>query len=66
MSQSGFEVLLTTDRRLRFQHNLASYRITFIVMLAARNRLAELVPLVPQVEAALINLQPGTVVEVGR
>lgn len=30
MSQSGFEVLLTTDRQLRFQQNLASYQITFM------------------------------------
>lgn len=66
MSQSGFEVLLTTDRHLRYQQNLASYQITFIVMLSPSNRLANLVPLISAVEVALNNLQRGTIIEVGR
>lgn len=65
MAQAGFAVLLTTDQSLRFQQNLAAHRIAFVVMLAARNRLADIIPLMPQVHAALASILPGAVVEVG-
>lgn len=65
MAQNNFDVLLTTDRNLRYQQNLAIHKITIVVMLAVSNRLNDLVPLVPEVEKALENLQAGVVVEIG-
>ena len=50
MSGAGFEVLLTVDQNLRHQQNLATFGV---VMVVRTNRLAELVPLIPGVEAAL-------------
>jgi len=64
MAGAGFEVLLTVDQNLRHQQNLAASGVAVVVMAAASNRLADLAPLVPGVEAALRGIQPGDAVEV--
>ena len=64
MGGAGFEVLLTVDQSLRHQQNLASSGVAVVVMVAVSNRLADLGPLVPGVEAALRGIQPGDAVEV--
>ena len=63
MTGAGFEVLLTVDRSLRHQQNLAASGVAVVVMVAASNRLADLVPPVPGVEAALRGIQPGDAME---
>lgn len=64
MAGAGFEVLLTVDQSLRHQQNLAASGVAVVVMVAPTNRLADLVPLIPKVEAALSSIQPGDAVEV--
>lgn len=64
MAGAGFEVLLTVDRNLRHQQNLATFGIAVVIMVATTNRLADLVPLIPDVEVALSTIQPGDAVEV--
>lgn len=64
MAADGFEVLLTADRNLRFQQNLAAVGVAIVIMVAVSNRLPDLVPLVPAVEAAFATIQPGDAVEV--
>lgn len=64
MTQERFTVFLTTDRNLRHQQNLEKVGIAMIVLLARSNRLADLVPLVPQVKAVLPTIGPGDVVEI--
>lgn len=64
MAGAGFEVLLTVDQNLRHQQNLAASGVAVVVMVAASNRLADLMPLVPKVEAALIGIKAGDIVEV--
>ena len=64
MAGAGFEVLLTVDQNLRHQQNLAASGVAVVVMAAATNRLADLVPLVPGVEAALRGIRAGDAVEV--
>lgn len=64
MAGAGFEVLLTVDQNLRFQQNLAASGVAVMVMVASNNRLADLVPRMPAVEAALGRIQAGDVVEV--
>jgi hypothetical protein len=64
MAGVGFDVLLSVDQNLRHQQNLAASGVAVVVMVAPSNRLADLVPLVPQVEAALSRIQPGDTVEV--
>lgn len=65
MSDAGFEVLLTVDQNLRYQQNLAGSGVAVVVMVASSNRLAELLPLVSDVEAALFHIRAGDVVEIG-
>ena len=64
MAGAGFEVLLTVDRNLRHQQNLAASSVSVLVMVASTNRLADLIPLAPSVEIALRHLRPGNAVEV--
>ena len=45
----GFDALVTVDRSVEHQQNVSELPIPIIVMLAPRNRLAELKPLVPGV-----------------
>lgn len=66
MFASNFEVLLTVDQNLRHQQNLASAGVSVVVIKADSNRIEDLIPFVPDVEAALVGIQPGDVVEVGR
>ena len=64
MSGDGFEILLTVDQNLRHQQNLAAAGVAVIVMVAASNRLSDLLPLAPAVETAMASIQPGDAVEV--
>ncbi len=64
MAQAGIEVLLTVDQNLRHQQNLAAAGVAVVVMVAVSNRPRHLAPLVPGVEAALVGIRPGDVVEV--
>lgn len=64
MAGAGFEVLLTVDQNLRHQQNLAASGVAVVVMVGVTNRLADLVPLISQVETALVRIKAGEVVEV--
>jgi hypothetical protein len=64
MAGQGFEALLTVDQNLRYQQNLSMLGVAVIVLVAASNRLADLLPLVPAVKAALTSTKPGDVVEI--
>ncbi len=64
MAGQGFEALLTVDRSIRYQQNLLKTGVAMVVLVAQTNRLADLVSLLPKVEAALASLKPGDVVAV--
>lgn len=61
---AAFEVLVTVDKGIRHQQNLKVAGIAVVVLVAATNRLADLLPLVPSALAALATIQPGDVVEI--
>jgi hypothetical protein len=65
-AQHGFDALLTVDRNLKHEQNLAALPTAVVVLLATSNRLSDLLPLVPAVEDALAGLAPRTLVEVSR
>jgi hypothetical protein len=54
---AGFDVLVTTDKNLRYQQNLAARKIAVVVLGKARGQLIK--PVVPQVLAAIEAAQPG-------
>ena len=64
MVAQGFEVLLAVDQNLRHQQNLQAIGIAVIVLVAASNRLVDLVPLMPSAQVALGSISPGDVVEI--
>jgi hypothetical protein len=59
-----FDVLVTVDRKLPLQHDVAQCGIAVVVLVAVSNRLADLKPLVPQLLTILDQLVPGQTVEV--
>ena|SRR5207244_314351 len=64
MAAASFEAFVTVDQNLRHQQNLKATKIAVVVLVAPTNRLADLVPLVPKLHAALAAVQPGDYVEV--
>jgi predicted nuclease of predicted toxin-antitoxin system len=59
---TGFEVLLTTDKNLRYQQNLAGRKIAIVVLGQGRWTLIQ--PYVPQIIAAVNAATPGSFAEV--
>ena len=59
---AGFELLLTTDKNIRFQQNLAKRKIAIVVLGKGRWRLIK--PVVGRVAAAVNAATPGSYTEV--
>ena len=60
-----FEVLVTMDKNLQFQQNLAAHPISVILVRAHSNRIDDLKPLVPQILDAVASARPGQIRVVG-
>ena len=60
-----FDALVTTDQRLNYQQNVSGFEIAVVVLVARRNKLEFLVPLVPQLVKVLAEVKPGEVHRVG-
>ena len=60
-----FYALVTVDKRLPKQQNVANRSFGIVVLRARSNRLADLSPLLPDLLAAFGTLLPGEVIEVG-
>lgn len=56
-----FEVFITTDQRLSYQQNIADLNISVLVLVARRNKLEHLRPLIPEVLRVLKEIRPGEV-----
>lgn len=61
---AGFDALVTVDRSLEHQQNVAGSGLGVVVLVVRSNRLVDVGPLAPRVMAALGTLQPGAVVRV--
>jgi len=57
-----FDVLLTVDRNLQYQQNLAALPIAVVIIAARTTRLSDLLLLVPALEKALDNLGPNSLI----
>jgi hypothetical protein len=64
-SEDGFDVLLTADRNLECQQNLARFSLAVIVLVARTNTLKDLLPLVPRILDLLPSMRSGQVERVG-
>lgn len=64
-AESQFDVFITVDRNLSFPQSLPKFKIAVLVLRAPTNRLADLIPLAPQILAALPMLQKGKATMIG-
>lgn len=65
MHAAGFRTLVTVDRNLQFQQNVAASGIAVIVLHAPSNRVPDLAPLIPALLDALIDAKVGSITHVG-
>lgn len=59
------DALITMDRRLERQQNIAALTFGVVLIVARSNRVPDLLPLVPEVLAALARIRPGALEQVG-
>jgi len=59
LASQAFDVLITVDKRLPQQQDLAQYPLSVVVIRAPNNRLATLAHAVPLIEAKVEALQVG-------
>ena len=64
MSDGKFNVLLASDRNIKYEQNLQKADVAVIVMVAYTNRVNDLLPLVPKIREILVSIDPGEIVEV--
>lgn len=62
--EGQFDVLITCDRGIPWQVNFRGRNIAVLVLRAKSNKIADLLPLVPQLIEALESIKPGEVREV--
>ncbi len=65
LAEQDFDVFVTTDQRLQFQQTIAALDLAVLVLVARRNKLDFLMPLMPEALVLLPELRPGEVRTVG-
>ena len=63
-ASAGFDVLLTKDEGLDFEHNPVNLPVGVVILHAPSNKLIDIRPLLPALLEALSNLAPRQVVHV--
>jgi len=65
--RSGWQVVITMDRGMPYQQNLAGRTISLVIIRAKSNRLPDLLPHVPAILNlnAVPSLKPGQVIQIG-
>lgn len=57
-----FDVWVTADQNIEYQQNLNRFDIAVVVLVAQRNELEALLPLMPQLQKALQVIRPRQIV----
>jgi predicted nuclease of predicted toxin-antitoxin system len=65
LAEGRWDVLLTSDRNIKYQQNMTGRNISILILRARSTRMRDLVPLMPACSQALLSIQPGSVSEVG-
>ena len=65
LAQRKFQVLITLDKGLPYQQNLAGINIAVLLIRASSNRVADIVPSIPDCLLALRSIKPGEILKVG-
>ncbi len=65
LAEGRWNVLLTSDRNIKYQQNMMGRSVSIVILCAKTNRMKDLLPLMPACAQAFLSIQPGQVVEVG-
>ncbi len=65
LAAAKFDAFITADRSLEFQQNLATLPIAMVLLVARKNRLQDLEPLLPELVALLNHLPAKVLRKVG-
>lgn len=65
LASTKFDAFITADRSLEFQQNLVKLPLAVVVLIARKNRLQDLEPLLPELAVLLNYLAPRTLRKVG-
>jgi predicted nuclease of predicted toxin-antitoxin system len=65
LAEGRWHVLLTSDRNIKYQQNLAGRNISVLILCAKSNRMKDLAPLLPACGQAILAVQAGQIVEIG-
>ena len=63
-SEAGFQALITADRSLAFQQNVRAIGMA-VVILAVRNRMQDIRPVIAEILLTLDRVEAGQVVTIG-
>jgi predicted nuclease of predicted toxin-antitoxin system len=64
LAEPLFDALITIDRNIRYQQNMAGRKIAILILCAQSNDISDITPLVPHALDTIGRLNPGQVVEV--
>jgi predicted nuclease of predicted toxin-antitoxin system len=65
LAEGQWDVLLTSDRNIKYQQNMIGRSMSILILRAKSNRMKDLLPLMPACAETLLSIRPGRVVEVG-
>jgi hypothetical protein len=65
LAEGRWDVLVTSDRNIKYQQNMTGRSISILILRAKSNRMKDLLPLMPACAQAILSIRPGQVVEVG-
>ncbi len=65
LAEGRWDVLLTSDRNIKYQQNMTGRSVSILILGAKTNRMKDLLPLMSACAQALLSMQAGRVVEVG-
>ena len=65
LAEEKFDILLTVDKNIRYQQNIAGRKIAILIIRAASSDFEDVRPHIPDALTALQTIQPGQFVEVG-
>ena len=64
VASGAYEVLITVDRNLPYQQNLADLNIAILILAAKRNSYVRLKPLIPRALSALETMKVGEIIRI--
>jgi hypothetical protein len=65
LANERYDALITMDRHLKHQQNLALLRLRIVVLRVPSNRMLHIRPLIPLVLGALRKIKPGQLISMG-